>query len=191
MVNPNNKHSGDFVTFHQNIRGLTHKTDELLISLSDINPQFLCVTEHHLLPDEINSVHLWQYNLGTYFCRKLYKQGGVSIFVLKNIQFQKIDLNQYVKEKDFEVCALNLRVASTNLLIICLYRSPTGDYTYFLNQLELVLNKLHKVSTNIILCGDFNINFLENTSRITCLESLLASFNLYSTIKFPTRNFIN
>jgi len=47
------------------------------------------------------------------------------------------------------------------------------------------------VSTNIILCGDFNINFLESTSRITLLESLLASYNLYSTIKFPTRNFIN
>jgi len=191
MVNPNNKHSGDFITFHQNIRGQTHKIDELLISLSDINPQVLCVTEHHLRPDEINSVHFWQYNLGTYFCRKLYKQGDVSIFVSKNIQFQKIDLNKYVKEKDFEVSALNLRVASINLLIICLYRSPTGDYTYFLNQLVLVLNKLYKVSTNIILCGDFNINFLESTSRIMLLESLLASYNLYSTIKFPTRNFIN
>jgi len=88
--------------------------------------------------------------------------------------FGSVYLSKYVKEKDFEVCGLNLRVASINLLIICLYRSPTGDYTYFLNQLELVLNKLYKVSTNIILCGDFNINFLESTSRITLLESLLA-----------------
>jgi len=38
----------NFITFHQNIRGLTHKTDELLISLSSVNPQVLCVTEHHL-----------------------------------------------------------------------------------------------------------------------------------------------
>ena len=43
----------NFITFHQNIQGLTHKVDELLISLSDINPQVLCVTEHHLRPDEI------------------------------------------------------------------------------------------------------------------------------------------
>ena len=35
------------------------------------------------------------------------------------------------------------------------------------------------------------INFLETTSRVTLLESLMASFNLFSTIKFPTRNFVN
>ena len=159
----NTHKSTNFIMFHQNIRGLTHKIDEFLISLSCINPQVLCVTEHHLRPDEINNIHLGQYTLGTYFCRRIYKHGGVSIFVSKNIRFQETDLSQYVKEKDFEVCALNLQVASIHLLIICLYRSPTGDYTYFLNQLELVLNKLYRVSTNIIVCGDFNINFLKTT----------------------------
>ena len=183
--------NSNFIMFHQNIRGLTHKIDEFLLSLSCINPQVLCVTEHHLRPDEINNIHMRQYTLGIYFCRRIYKHGGVSIFVSKNIRFQEIDLTQYVKEKDFEVCALNLQVASIHLLIICLYRSPTGDYTYFLNQLELVLNKLYRVSTNIILCGDFNINFLETTSRVTLLESLMASFSLFSTIKFPTRNYDN
>jgi len=100
--------STNFIIFHQNIRGLTYKTDELLISLSSVNPQVLCVTEHHLRPDEIKSIYLGQYTLGTYFCRSIYKQGGVSIFVSKNIRFQQIDLNQYVKEKDFEICALKL-----------------------------------------------------------------------------------
>jgi exonuclease III len=167
---PSDKHkSTNFITFHQNIRGLTHKIDELLISLSCINPQVLCVSEHHLWPDEINSVHLGHYTLHTHYCRRLYKQGGVAIFVSKNLEFQKIDLNQYVKEKDFEVCALNLQIATINLLILCLYRSPTGDYTYFLTQLESVLNKLYRVSTDIIVCGDFNINFLESTSRINLL----------------------
>ena len=77
---PNN-----FTLFHQNIRGLTHKIDELLISLLHDNPQVLCVTEHHLRSDEIDNIHLGQYTLSTYFCRKTHKQGGVSIFVHKNI----------------------------------------------------------------------------------------------------------
>ena len=62
-----------------------------------------------------------------------------------------------MKAKDFGICAIKLQVTLTNLLVICFYRSPTGDFNYFLNQLELVLNQLYKVSTTIDLCGDFNI----------------------------------
>ena len=79
-----------------------------------------------------------------------------------------------MKEKDFEVCALNFQEASIRLLIICLYRSPMGDFTYFLNHLELVLNKLYRVSTHITVCGDVNVHFLETTSTVTLLESVLA-----------------
>ena len=117
---------------------------------------------------------IWGNTLGTYFCRRIYKHGGVSIFVSKNIQFQEIDLSQYVREKDFEVCALNFQEASIHLLIICLYISPMGDFAYYLNHLELVLHKYYRVSTNIIVCGDVNVNFLETTSTVTLLESVLA-----------------
>ena len=34
--------------FHQNIRGLRNKIDELTLHLSDCVPQVLCFTEHHL-----------------------------------------------------------------------------------------------------------------------------------------------
>jgi hypothetical protein len=81
--------STNFIMLHQNIRGLTHKIDEFLISLSCINPQVLCVTEHHLQPDEINNIHLGQYTLGTYFCRRMYKYGGVSIFISKTYNFKR------------------------------------------------------------------------------------------------------
>ena len=74
---------------------------------------------------------------------------------------------------------------------MCVYRSPSGDFRYFIRQLELVLNKLYKVSTNIVLCGYLNINFLEKSSRVILLESLLASFSLDSTVKFPTGNVNN
>ena len=39
----------------------------------------------------------------------------------------------------------------------------------------------------MILCGDLNINYLNDTSKKHLLDSLLASFSLYSTVKFPTR----
>jgi endonuclease/exonuclease/phosphatase family metal-dependent hydrolase len=74
---------------------------------------------------------------------------------------------------------------------MCIYRSPTGNFTDFLNQSESILDNTYKTSTNLILFGDLNINYLNDNSRKHLLDSLLASFSLFSTVKFPTRNFNN
>ena len=103
------------------------------------------------------------------------------------MHYTNINLDQYIREKELEVCALKLQVLSKSIVVICIYRSPSGDFTYFLNQLEFILNKLFKLSTNIVLCGDFNTSLLETNSRILLLQSLLASYNLFNVVKFPTR----
>jgi len=86
---------------------------------------------------------------------------------------------------------LQLCILSSSFTIICIFRSPTGNFTYFLNQLESILNKIYKTSTEFILCGNFNVNYLNDNSRKHLLDSLLASFSLFSTVKFPTRIFNN
>ena len=100
-----------------------------------------------------------------------------------------INLDQYNTEKDHEICALKLHTLSSSFTVICIYRSPTGNFYYFLNQLESILNKIYNKSTDLILCGDFNINYLDENSRKHLLNSPLASFSLFSTVKFPTRIF--
>jgi len=179
-----------FKILHQNARGLSRKIDEFLISLLPNSPQILCLTEHHLRNEEIANVNVDQYTLGTQFCRQTYKQGGVCIYVSNDIQFSTINLEQHDREKDLEICALKMRILSYSFIIICIYRSPLGNFDYFLNQLESMLNKIYKVSTDLILCGDFNINH-SDTHRKLLLESLLASYNLLSTVNFPTRIFNN
>jgi len=136
-------------------------------------------------------VHLDQYTLGAQFCRQTYKQGGVFIYVSNDIQFSTINLEQHNREKDLEICALKMCILSYSFVIICIYRSPLGNFHYFLNQLESILNKIYKVSTDLTLCGDFNINHLSDTARKLLLESLLAFYNLLSTVKFPTIIFNN
>jgi hypothetical protein len=76
---------------------------------------------------------------------------------------------------------------SNYFIIICIYRSLVGNFTFLLNQLELILNKVHKISNGIILCGDFNINYFNDNNRKDLLDSLIVSFNPYSTINFLTR----
>jgi len=149
--------------------------------------QIKCLTEHHLKTEEIKNTNLDQYILGASFCRKKYKCGGVCIYISKSIQFSAINPEKYHKENDLEVCALKLNVQTYNFIIICIYRSPTGDYTHFLTQLEIILNELHNISNKSILCGDFNIDYTIDSCRKHLLDSLLASFNLFSTVKFPTR----
>jgi hypothetical protein len=185
MKNCNNRNK--LVIYHQNIRGISSKIDEFLTSLCSNRPQIICLTEYHLKTEEINNTNMDQYILGTSFCRKQYRCGGVCIYILKSLQFSAINLEKYYKEKDFEICGLKLSIQTYNFTIICLYRSPTGDFTHFLTQLEIILNEFYNISNEFILCGDFNIDYIKDSCQKYSLDSLLASFNLFNTVKFPTR----
>ena len=46
------------------------------------------------------------------------------------------------------------------LYIVCIYRSPDGQFEIFLNKLELVIQKLLMKKKSLLLCGDLNIDFL-------------------------------
>jgi hypothetical protein len=39
----------------------------------------------------------------------------------------------------------------------------------------------------LIICGDININFLNDSTQKQLLNSLLATYGLFSTVQFPTR----
>ena len=56
-----------------------------------------------------------------------------------------------------------------------------------MNKLETLLNCIAINSLELIVCVDFNVNFLENTTHKQLLNSVLATYSLYSSIQFPTR----
>jgi len=43
--------------FHQNICGLLNKKEELLNSLTRNSLQIICITEHHLIDDELEGIN--------------------------------------------------------------------------------------------------------------------------------------
>jgi exonuclease III len=67
--------------FHQNIRGLRNKCNEILCNLKEQTPHVLCLTEHHLEGNEIVHLNLDNYNLGAYYSRKHFKKGGTCIYI--------------------------------------------------------------------------------------------------------------
>jgi len=69
--------------YHQNIRGLHNKIDELTTQWTVHPPHLLCFMEHHLKESEITNIHIKNYTLGASYCRHSRTHGGVCIFFAK------------------------------------------------------------------------------------------------------------
>jgi exonuclease III len=178
----NAKYRDNLTILHQNIRGLSGKTDEFIIPLAEIKAHVLCFSEHRIKDMERNSPYIPSYKLGATYSRSILKCGGVCIYVEENIEYSNINLTQYCKEQDLEITALKLTFIKRKFIILCGYRSPSGDFQYFIKNLDYILSLLQKVNTKIILCGDFNINYTENSQTKLQLEYLLETYNLKDSL---------
>jgi exonuclease III len=177
----------DLTIFHQNIRSLYTKTDEIWQTFESNLPQVLCFTEHHLKTYQIDNVFFQNYQLGATFCREKYKNGGVCIYVHETLRFSKINTHKFCQEKDIEFCAIKLHLCHSIVIILSIYRSPSGNFDNFFIKLEAFLNDIKAGPKNLIICGDFNIDFSSESTHKQLLNSLLATYGLSSTVQFPTR----
>jgi len=173
--------------FHQNIRGIKGKINKFRLQLLTEEPHVICLTEHHLKDHEIEATPISNYNLGVKYCRKILKNGGVCIYIHENLKFTKINLLKHCKEQDIEIVAIKLKLKKGNLIIFSVYRAPSGNFDYFLNKLDNILNSLLKHKAEFIICGDFNINYLEINNKKNQLNNMFCTYNLTSTVYFPTR----
>jgi hypothetical protein len=87
-----------------------------------------------------------------------------------------------------EICAVKLQSAGQNICIVAIYRAPSGNFVHFLNSLDRELNTICGSGVEFIICGDININHLQDTLKKKQLTLILFSFNLFSIIDFPTRS---
>jgi exonuclease III len=147
----------------------------------------LCLTEHHLKYLQIEKAHIENYNLGAHYCRKLHEKGGVAIFVHNSLRFSNIDIAQHCKEQDIEIHALKLSFGSLNIGVLTLYTAPSGNFGSLLLKLDTILQSLYTPKLHFIICGDININYLNESENKNQLDNLLPSYNLTSIINFPTR----
>jgi hypothetical protein len=91
---------------------------------------------------EINFLNLENYTLGAQFCRASNGKGGVVMYIHNSLKFTTTDLCKYSKEKDIEICGVKLNVSASVVHIITVYRSPLGNFNYFLQTLDKVLQSL-------------------------------------------------
>lgn len=171
---------------HVNVQGLPNKINDIELFLENFkNVDVICITEHWLKPLQYNSISLPGYTIATCFCRTSHIRGGALVFVRNNVNFTVFETHlELCAELLFECCAV--RLDEYNLVIICVYRTPHGDIKVFFEKLEYIL-EYHRRSRNIIICGDFNIDILEESRNKQNFLSLLRSFSITPTISTPTR----
>jgi hypothetical protein len=136
---------------------------------------------------EINFLNLENYNTGAQFCRASNGKGGVVMYIHISLKFAITDLCKYSKEKVIEICGVKLNVSSSVVYIITVYRSPVGNFSYFLQTLYKVLQSLYTPVSRIIICGDININYLIENEQKKRLDNMLLMHNLTGIVNFPTR----
>jgi exonuclease III len=112
------------------------------------------MVEQELLQLTING-----YLLGSSFYRKGLQRGGVCMFVRTDQHFSKIDISHRCKEQDFEICAIQLLIKTSNVIALSLYRAPLGEVNEFLTRLCAILKYLYDSKCEFIICGDINIYY--------------------------------
>jgi len=109
------------------------------------------------------------------------------MFVHRNLKYNTINYDEYNIDKGIEACAIQLDSTFNKLYILTICRSPRGNFTNFLNRLDLILQKLCSNKYNIVICSDVNVNYLIDNNRRSQLDAVLHSYNLAGIVKFPTR----
>lgn len=175
--------------FHINIRSLRNKIDQLSLFLDKFNFNILCLSEHWLSDLYLDTVKIQDYQLISNFSRNVSNHGGVAIFARKSFKCKQISVSSFCTELCAEFCALETfsTFLGYKIVIICAYRSPIGDFSIFLQQLEKLLDFCFDISHHLIVMGDFNVNFNNNSTNLSDLISLVSSYGLEPCIEKHTR----
>lgn len=165
----------------------TEKFDNIITDYLNLNLKFICLTETWCVKDNITNFAFPGYELMDYYCRSVHRGGGVGIWCKKGLMVQRLNLDKYCSEKNIEVSGVTwTNMVKQDVIVLACYRSPSGDYDVFINNLHLILELIFKPKSIIFLTGDFNVNSLKK-NEFSNFSELLASYDLSPKILEPTR----
>jgi hypothetical protein len=162
---------------------LAGKELELELFTKSETVNIVCITEHWL--KDFRSMTINNFQLGSIFLRSFAIHGGSLIFVNDNIHKYKErkDVVDLSRERIIEISCVELE----SHVVVCVYRPPSGDFAVFESVMDDVLNKLCNKGKSVVVCGDFNINILEDTPIGIRFLAIFKSYNLVNQFLEPTR----
>ena len=172
---------------HQNICNLENKFNELeeFVYTHD-GIDIISLSETHLQDDvsldylKLNGYHF----LGK--CRKNGLGGGVCIFIKNNIKFKK---RSDLTKSSLEGIWIEIAIKKSKPIIFgCFYRPPETS-KYFTDDFDALLNEtlrdIEKEQKEVILMGDFNINY--NSKSNKQFKDMMKMNGFKQIITSPTR----
>jgi hypothetical protein len=65
------------------------------------------------------------------------------------------------------------------IMIVCICRAPSADFDQFLNLCDLTLKYLHSLHMELVICGDLNISYLNDSVFKQQITLLFQSYNRF------------
>lgn len=175
---------------HVNIQGLAKKVSlmEVLLNELDVAVEILCITEHWMCEDEIKMLSICNLKLFSHFSRQFKKRGGSCILVNNKFQCERYGQLEDVSVEGIVECSA-VKLVGANILILSIYRPPSGDIEIFFDTLLKILDSIsnQKLLRSVVICGDFNIDFLQESKQVDICRQILLSYNFTIVIQEPTR----
>lgn len=168
---------------NQNTQGILSKFHEVELFLEDYNVDIFCITEHWLCSHQL-MFNIAGYSVISCFNRESAIRGGSLILVKPGIVAKnRKDIVELSVERTAELSCIELR----QFIVVCVYRPPGSDYQLFENVMNNVFSLLYNCKKYIMVCGDFNINLMENSRLTQNFLLFFKSFNLSNVFTEPTR----
>ena len=175
---------------HINVNGLFNKLAEIRLLLQETRFDIFGVSETHLKGDiKDEQITIDGYKLVRKDRKACSTWGGCLIYYKQSLNVIKRD--DITLSNNLEQVWIEVTLASQKLLVGSFYRQPTDNN--FLDNLQVVLERLWLKRANILIMGDFNadVNFRGKSKAESTLGKRLLqvtkSFNLENVVKEYTR----
>lgn len=169
---------------HINVRSLIAGFGEFVDIVLSEGFDIIAVTETWLTPDILNNITSIP---GFTFYRQdrgMGRGGGVGVYVSKKLNVQIIDDIDITPSAHLEHIWLKVKLKTKTLVLGNIYRPPSGNLNFFINQLDEILSQLVHTVEDIVCVGDMNVNLLNLNNPLT---HMFEAYNLLQLINEPTR----
>ena len=177
-----------------NCCSLKNKLTYVLDHVNEHKSDIVAISESWLSSDDsINRVvfkECLEYGYKLFHTPRLHRRGGgVALLIKDGINVIQQD---HHPQRSFEYMELLITTVSIHVRVVEIYRPPISKVnkftkSQFIHEFSEFLEGLSTSSGRLLICGDFNINWLDETdNNRKNLFNILETFNLYQHIENST-----